>query len=124
MCVLRDIELSVFVSLSQYYGDLKGVPYDSCVSGDNWETVSFWSTLLSKIEHRYGVTEAEEKGMHDAVLHSWNYLSMGASKLGKHKRLLYIFNAPGITGNRLCCEILSICRNLLIVYFIVMERTI
>jgi len=90
--------------LSQYYGDLKGIPYDPLgtdVSGDNWETVCYWSKLLSKSERRYGVTEAEAKGMHDAIMHFSNYLSMGCFEVVvDHKCLLYIFNAPAITANR------------------------
>ena len=53
---------------------------------------SYWSELLSNVERRYDVTEAEAKGMLDAIMHYSNYLVTDSFEvMVDHKCLLYLF---------------------------------
>ena len=87
--------------LCQWYGD---TPYDNLntdVSGKGWRPVAYWSKLLNKSQRKYSATEAEAKGLHDAILHWAPYLKIGQFEVVvDHKALEYIFNSPNITANR------------------------
>jgi len=83
----------------------------SSTSQDGWKPVAYFSKKLTDSERKYGVTEAEAKGLHDAIMHWSVYLRTGVEfqVVVDHSALAYLVNSPATTANR---RLLRYCLNL------------
>ena len=68
-------------------------------SNKGWCPVAYYSRKLSTSERKYGVTEAEAMGMHDALLHWTHLLNTGIQF--DHSALVFLSTAPSIAANKM-----------------------
>ena len=68
-----------------------------------WRPVAYFSKSLTDVERaRFGATEAECKGMHDAIMNWSPYLQNGLKfeVVVDHLALIYLVTSPGQTANK------------------------